>query len=132
MKCTADQKRLDREFEPELHYFGPHKILQRLGQVAYKLDLSADSRIYPVFHVSQLKRKLSEGSTPQSTLPSTDDQWIPVSLPHKLLDERIVKVGQSNIKEVLVQWEGSTTANATWNRLLDLKRTYPNLVGKVL
>jgi hypothetical protein len=32
-------------------YFGPYKILQHVGQVAYKLELPPDARIHPVVHV---------------------------------------------------------------------------------
>ena len=111
-------------------YFGPYQILQRIEKVVYKLDLPADSQIHPIFRVSQLKKKLGEGSIPQTKLPLTDDQQILTALPQQLLATRMVKAGKRNIKEVLVQWEGSTTAHATWHRFLDLKRTYSNLVGK--
>ena len=39
-------------------YFGPYKVVQRVGLVAYKIELSSSTSIHPVFHVLQLKRAL--------------------------------------------------------------------------
>ncbi|MCI43538.1 hypothetical protein A2U01_0064775, partial [Trifolium medium] len=38
-----------------MKYFGPFKIIAKVGTVSYKLQLPSTARIHPVFHVSQLK-----------------------------------------------------------------------------
>jgi hypothetical protein len=49
-------------------FFGPFWVLERIGAVAYKLELPSNAAVHPVFHVSQLKSS-SGGQQVSAALP---------------------------------------------------------------
>ena len=61
--------------KPAFKFYGPFTILERVGEVAYKLDLPPSSKVHPVFHVSLLKKALTADYEVLSQLPSPDGQF---------------------------------------------------------
>ena len=47
-------RRVNEKLSPR--FYGPFKILQKIGPEAYKLELPDTARIHPIFHVSLLKK----------------------------------------------------------------------------
>ena len=102
-------------------FYGPFKILSKIGSVAYELDLPTGSRIHNVFHVSLLKAL--KGPPPETITelpPIHEGRVLPV--PHSILRARINR----GRWELLVRWSDSSEDSATWEDLHTLKDAYPD------
>jgi hypothetical protein len=153
MKLKADRNRTEKEFQlgdkvllklqpyvqqsvvsrpyPKLAYkfFGPYKILERVGKVAYKLQLPLGSLIHPVFHVSQLKEHRPDYSPVFSELPNLPALDQLDTVPEKILDRRMVKKGSSAIVQVRVKWSQLPEDATTWEDWEVLKVKFPDIIA---
>nr|GEX39666.1 reverse transcriptase domain-containing protein [Tanacetum cinerariifolium] len=78
-------------------YIGPFKILERIGPVAYKLELLEELRnVHNTFHVSNLKKCLSDESfvIPMKEL-RLDDKLNFVEEPVEIIDQQVKQLKQS-------------------------------------
>ncbi|GJW98165.1 hypothetical protein Tco_0179973 [Tanacetum coccineum] len=122
----ADKKRSDKEFElndwvyvklqpyrkslirkgrhhklsPK--FYGLYQIIARIGKVAYRLNLLANSQIHPVFHVSQIKAHKGDNLNTQQALPEVDEDVVTSDKPQSVLDMKRVKKGEEEAEYVLV------------------------------
>lgn len=74
-----------------MKYFGPYQLIEKMGVVAYKLNLPDRSRLHPDFHVLQLKKKIKNKYTPQMQLPDINEDGEAMVLPVAILARRSVK-----------------------------------------
>ncbi|WVZ84812.1 LOW QUALITY PROTEIN: hypothetical protein U9M48_031799 [Paspalum notatum var. saurae] len=110
-------------------YIGPFKVLEKMGEVAYHLELPLSlSGVHDVFHVSQLKKclRVREEQAPLEDLNVQEDLTYTEHLV-KILEtsERITR--NKRIKMCRVQWSHHTEKEATWEREDEMKEAYPNL-----
>lgn len=151
MKWYADKKRTDREFvvadkvflklQPyrqqslaarrkhklSAKYYGPYRIIARVGQVAYKLDLPQGAKLHNVFHVSRLKKKIGKTKLVQVDLPGIDEHGSQNPQPIAILDRRLIKRHNKPATMVLVKWKNGTNEEATWELRESIMNKFPNL-----
>ena len=154
MKNYADKKRTEREFEVgdwvylrlrpyrqvtvavrknlklAPRYFGPFKVIQRIGTVAYKLELPEGSKIYPVFHVSCLKKKVGDRVNPNPKLPRMMNDGTLSPEPEEILERRLKKKRNRAGVDLLVKWKGTEVEDATWIDADELRRLHPELADE--
>ncbi|XP_026459659.1 uncharacterized protein LOC113360359 [Papaver somniferum] len=107
-------------------YFGPFEVLQRIGNVAYKLKLPVESRIHPVFHVCQLKKKVGQHIT--TTLPPVDTSGSFIVTPIAVLDSRHILRGNNTILQILIQWARAPSEDATWEDANHIHSQFPDFI----
>ena len=107
-------------------YYGPFRITQKIGQVAYRLQLPDSATIHPVFHVSQLKRTVMNTPVSPSIPPQLTPELELVVEPEDVLEVRHVKVGNSSRQEALIKWKTLPDFEATWEDVVTLANVFPS------
>jgi hypothetical protein len=147
MKAQADKHRSEREFQAgdlvylkvqpyvqmslapcscqklSFRFFGPYKILQRVGAVAYRLDLPAQAHIHDVVHVSQLKKHMLPDAmvSPDIAVIQPNTVLIPAGCLHH---HQLIRRGDTTSRRVLVRWKGLPASLATWELYEEMRRIH--------
>jgi len=109
---SLKQAKKDNKLLPK--YYGPYKVLQNVGTMAYKLELPASSRVHPVFHVSCLKKVLGENLPFQTILPKLDEEGKIILDPEAVIETRTRQLRNRSISEYLIKWKNLPTEDSTW------------------
>ncbi|GKE69801.1 putative reverse transcriptase domain-containing protein [Tanacetum coccineum] len=115
-----------------LRYVGPFKVIDRVRNVSYKLELPQQlSRVHNTFHVSNLKKCLSDESLviPLEEL-RIDDKLHFVEEPVEVMDREIKQLKRSRIPIIKVRWNSKRGPEFTWEREDQFKEKYPHLFTK--
>nr|GEY76867.1 putative reverse transcriptase domain-containing protein [Tanacetum cinerariifolium] len=99
-------------------YVGPFKVLERVGDVSYKLNLLEElSRVHNMFHVSNLKKCRADEplAVPLDGL-HFDDKLHFVEEPVEIVDREVKRLKRSQISLVKVRWNSKRGPEFTWER----------------
>jgi len=91
-----------------LRHFGPFKIIKKLSDVAYKLELLEETKIHNAFHVSVLKKFKGEHQGHYLPLPLKTAPEGPIMEPYAILGSRTVLHQGKEMEQIMVQWGGQT------------------------
>ncbi|GJU93683.1 putative reverse transcriptase domain-containing protein [Tanacetum coccineum] len=105
------------------------KILAKVGTVAYRLELPEKlSRVHSTFHVSNLKKCLSDEplAIPLDKI-HVDDKLNFIEEPIEIMDREVKRLKQSRIPIVKVRWNSRRGPEYTWEREDQMQKKYPHL-----
>jgi len=152
-KSYADTKRIDRNFQEGSQVFirikpfkssfrmgkgtklsprfvGPFTILERIGPVAYKLELPSHLRkMHNVFHVSMLRKYVPDPShvLKFDKLQVSEDGALQAE-PFCILDHRVRRLRNREFEQVKVQWDQYSPGSATWEDAAVIFQNFPYLL----
>nr|GFB77884.1 putative reverse transcriptase domain-containing protein [Tanacetum cinerariifolium] len=134
MQAARDRKKsyadLKRKLNPR--YVRPLKVLERDGDVFYKLDLPEElSIVHNTFHVSNLKKCHADEplAVPLDGL-HVDDKLHFVEDPVEIMGRKVKRLKQSRIPLVKVRWNSKRGREFTWEHEEQFRKKYPHLFTK--
>ncbi|XP_074315529.1 uncharacterized protein LOC141651727 [Silene latifolia] len=110
-------------------YIGPYEILDRIGEVAYRLALPpALARVHNIFHVSQLRKYVSDPThVLEVETVELDENLSYEEVAKEILDRKVRKTRNSEVVLMKVLWSNHNVDEATWEVEDEIKQKYPHL-----
>ncbi|GKC70174.1 hypothetical protein Tco_1116057, partial [Tanacetum coccineum] len=108
-------------------FVGPFKVIKRVGDVAYKLELPEElSRVHNTFHVSNLNKCHADEplAVPLDGL-HFDDKLHFFEEHIEITDHEVKRLKQSRIPLVKVRWNSKRGPEFTGNAKIQFQKKYP-------
>ncbi|XP_019150573.1 PREDICTED: uncharacterized protein LOC109147369 [Ipomoea nil] len=125
--------RFGRKGKLSPRFIGLYEILERVGNLAYRLALPMElERVHNIFHVSQLKKYVHDPThvLPPEVIPLDDDMSYE-ERPLKILDFKTRDTRRKLVKMVKVWWSHHGVEEATWELESTMRERYPELFSAV-
>ncbi|XP_026399861.1 uncharacterized protein LOC113295752 [Papaver somniferum] len=116
---------LRRNLKLAAKYYGPFTVIQKIGQVAYRLQLPVEARIHNVFHVSQLKQHIGSNHIPSPSLPTLDTDGHFLVIPAAALVSRTIIRNGIYVPQLIIQWTNPLPSDATWEDVKHIAHHFP-------
>jgi hypothetical protein len=114
-------------------YISPFEIKERIGPIAYRLELPVYlDKIHNVFHVSLLRKAKIDPSRvlPQVPMKIKGDLTMKTK-PVKILDRDEKLLSNKRVLLVRVLWRSSQIEEETWERESEMKEKFPHLFSDI-
>ena len=85
-------------------FYGPFRVLLKVGNTSYKLLLPEGCKLNPIFHVSNLKKHVGPVAVPTPSLPLVDEHGVIKTGPEAILERKLVPRKQGDIYIPVTQW----------------------------
>ncbi|XP_050222677.1 uncharacterized protein LOC130015277 [Mercurialis annua] len=97
-------------------HVGPYQIVERIGSVAYKLDLPSEmSQVHPVFHISMFRKYVADPSRViQPQVVDVSKELTYEERPVQIVDTQIRQLRTKRIPMVKVLWRSQFIEECTW------------------
>ncbi|KAJ9163406.1 hypothetical protein P3X46_023076 [Hevea brasiliensis] len=110
-------------------YIGPFEVTDRVGAVAYRLELPPNlSHVHPVFHISMLRKYIPDPShVLQPDVIELKENLTFEEQPVAIVDYQVRQLRSKQIPMVKVLWRSQSVEECTWESERDMRSKYPYL-----
>ena len=119
---SLKQQKKDNKLTPK--YYGPYKVLKRIGTMVYKLEFPPSSHVDPVFHVSGLKKVIENNIPVKIILLDINEEGKIILELETILETRIKHLQNRAITEYLMKCKNLPVEKVTWKDELFMQK-YP-------